>query len=235
MIELRPNYEMQSLTIRPKEGSYGPDWKESMHNILKTWAVDPTFQCIAAEETGGREEKNHMQIMYIINSDDSRRFKDQVKTACRKLKGCDLSSGIGKKNHTYVWKNQSSNFHMFGYPLKEFDSFEDLLILNVEDDLEELKAAVDLSFKLRKPKVSAKQRLMDILDIPLNYLMENEHIHSTSPDSFIMSQLQRYLYTEDKVEDYNIIRRNEVMAKLIFHEVVYGYSVKLEKYHNCAL
>lgn len=222
-----------SLTIRPKAGCFDDAWYNAIMARVRTEMEDDVgFSCIVSKEKGAKDEYNHMQMSLLLHQDAQRKFRDSIVKICRKLPGCDMSTGRGKKNRTYCFVDQSESMFMFGYPLKEYETFEDVFVHNVDVDLEELKALVKTDLKAEKAardKKTIRDRLNeDLLAIGKwapNY--RGYDLNSPSPSditkltaSNISHIAKEYFFSTDNIEGYVFFKKHSDVINLFFTDAV---------------
>lgn len=232
-----------SMTISPKKGFFGDDWWNAIvERVRVEFNDDNGLKAILSKEHGSGEEFTHIQASLLLLKVNERKFRENIKTLCRGLPGCDMTAARGHKNHTYRFRDQSGFIHNFGYPLKEYEDLEDenIVVFGEVGDREELKSLVDTSFKEAKAarvKTSLDIRMRDLF-VQLveegfftadNVLQNNKQIKydNSGPavgciewtSVFKSSQFRSYMFERKRANDFNFLKRNPELAEFYYNEL----------------
>lgn len=228
-----------SMTISPTKGHFGTNWWDAiLSRIRAEHTEDPGLVAIVSKEHGKDSEFTHIQASLLLLQSNERRFTQNIKTICRTLPGCDMTSKKGIKNRTYCFRDQSNFIRNFGYPLKEYEDVfdENIVVLGDVGDREELKASVDTSFKEAKAarkKTSHDDRMEQLFsELVKEGYFTKEHFVSHQDASSIQyrnlswekvfksTQFRTYLFERKRGNDFNFLKRNPEIAEFYYEELL---------------
>lgn len=225
-------YEFQSMTISPVKGHFDDAWWDAVKSrVVVECNEDNGCVVIMSKEKGQSDTFSHIQCSILLKSDRVRKFRDNIKTICRALPGCDMSTGRGHRNRTYRFVDRTDQPHMFGYPLKEIpdlDNIDSALVYmhNVDMPLDELVDAVDLSMKGKKRKADSTERFNEIVLGYYRYRYETETTYRSVvlDKNEMLLKLAEVCYDNGRLSDFQYFKR--------YIDVYAAIAPRLRKIHE---